>query len=279
MELYETGNASIWSDPYVREQLLKAHLNPNSDAASRKPQTIKASIDWILQGQPDTGSIIDLGCGPGLYTQEFAARGWQVVGVDINESAIDYATKIGKSKGLAVRYLHQSYLDKVDTGTFDIATCIYCDFGALTDVQQKKFLGNVHELLTPNGILVFDVFGKGISRTKKEGRSWERESANGFWSESPCYVLSECQHFEKEQVWGQKYIVIPDSDEPSTYVLWDHYFTVEKLKALLLEAGFSMVEARTDIVQESDFTSGDVLFVLARKSNNSFKPMPLRGAA
>ncbi|TBV04484.1 class I SAM-dependent methyltransferase [Stutzerimonas kirkiae] len=265
MELYETGNANIWSSSYVREQLLKAHLNPDSDAASRKPNTIRATVDWVLENQSGTGSIIDLGCGPGLYAQEFAARGWSAVGVDINESAINHAIESGKSKGLTVQYLHQSYLDKMDVGDFDVATCIYCDFGALTSEQQKTFLLNVHQLLTPSGVLVFDVFGTGISQTKTAGRSWERAGANGFWSKSPCYVLSECQHFKKEQVWGQKYIVISDSGESSTYVLWDHYFTVEKLESLLLEAGFSVTETKSDLVQESDFTSGDVLFVRAIK--------------
>lgn len=90
-------------------------------------------------------------------------------------------------------------------------------------------------------------------------------SAGGFWSDSPCYVLSECQHFEKEQVWEQKYIVIPDSGETFTYVLWEHYFTVEKLESLFSEAGFSVIETKSDLIQESDFTSRDVLFVRARK--------------
>ena len=265
MELYETGNANIWSNSYVREQLLKAHLNPDSDAASRKPKTITATVDWVLKNQSGTGSIIDLGCGPGLYTQEFAARGWATVGVDINESAINHAIESGKLQGLAIRYLHQSYLNKIDAGAFDMATCIYCDFGALTNEQQKTFLLNVHQLLTPSGMLVFDVFGAGISQTKMAGRSWERANANGFWSKFPCYVLSECQHFAQEQVWGQKYIIIPDSGEPSTYILWDHYFTVEKLESLLLAAGFSVIETKSDLVQESDFASGDVLFVRARK--------------
>lgn len=265
MKLYETGNANIWSSPYVREQLLKAHLNPDSDAASRRPKTIRATVDWVLKDQSDIGSIIDLGCGPGLYTQEFARRGWTVVGVDINKSAINHAVETARSEGLVVQYLHQSYLDKVEAGFFDVATCIYCDFGALTLEQQRIFLFNVRNLLAPNGVLVFDVFGAGISQTRTAGRSWEREGANGFWSEPPCYVLSECQHFEKEQVWGQKYIVIPDSGEPSTYVLWDHYFTVERLKILLSEAGFTVVETKSNLVQESNFTSSDVLFVRAQK--------------
>ena len=266
MELYETGDSTIWSSPYVREQLLQAHLDPNSDAASRKPQTIKATVDWIFEGLPNTGSIIDLGCGPGLYAREYAARGWQVVGVDINASAIKHAIAAGVSEGRAVRYLRQSYLDRIDAGVFDVATCIYCDFGALTRDQQKIFLRNVRESLAPGGTLIFDVFGPGISRIRSEGRSWTKEAAGGFWSESPCYVLSECRHFEEEGVWGNKHIVIPETGTPSTYVLWDHYYSADGLKELLASAGFSVLEIRTDIVRESDFTSGDVLFVRARST-------------
>ena len=266
MELYESGDANIWSSPYVREQLLKAHLDPNSDAASRKPQTVQATVDWILEKQAGSGSIIDLGCGPGIYARKYAARGWRVVGVDINEAAIGHAIAAGESAALPVRYLQQSYLDRIDAGLFDVATCIYCDFGALTRAQQKTFLRNVHGLLAPGGTLVFDVFGPGISQTRTAGRSWQREAAGGFWSESACYVLSECRHFEAEQVWGSKYIVIPEAGGPSTYVLWDHYFSVDQLSDLLAASGFSVLEVRTDIVKQSDFTSSDVLFVRARRA-------------
>lgn len=266
MELYESGDASIWSSPYVREQLLRAHLDPSSDAASRKPQTIKVTVDWIFERLPNTGSIIDLGCGPGLYAREYAGRGWQVVGVDINEAAIDYARAAEKAAGPPVRYLCQSYLDPIAAGGFDVATCIYCDFGALPRGQQEIFLRHARELLAPDGTLIFDVFGPGISRARTEGRSWEKAAAGGFWSESPCYVLSECRHFEEQQVWGRKYVVIPEAGSPSTYVLWDHYYSVEKLDGLLAAAGFSVLEVRTDIVRENDFTSGDVLFVRARRT-------------
>lgn len=266
MKLYETGNANIWSNPYTREQLLRAHLNQHSDAASRRPQTIKATVEWILQDYQSPGSLIDLGCGPGFYCQEFASRGWKVLGIDINKSSLDYAIRENESRGLSARYLEQSYIEKIDEGPFDLATCIYCDFGALTTDQQKAFLSNARKLLSTNGNLVFDVFGVGLSKTKAEGRSWTREGVNSFWSESPCYVLSECQHFEEKQAWGQKYIIIPDSGESFTYVLWDHYFTVSSVEALLATAGFDVVETNTRIVEENDFTSEDVLFVRAIKS-------------
>ena len=272
MELYETGNDTIWTNPHIREQLLKAHLDPDSDAASRKPETIEATVDWVLRGQSHPGSIIDLGCGPGLYAREYAARGWAVVGVDINESSINHAVATAKAEGLSIQYRRQSYLDKIDAGTFDVATCIYCDFGALTKDQQMTFLANARQLLAPNGVLVFDVFGPGISQALEAGRSWERDGADGFWSTSPAYVLSEYQHFEDEAVWGRKYIVLPDVGAPATYVVWDHYFTIARLEAMLTAAGFSVIETKSDLVPQSDFTSSDVLFVRARKTGTNHCP-------
>ncbi len=266
MELYEPSDANIWTTPYIREQLLKAHLDPGSDAASRKPETIAATVEWTLKNHPRPGSLIDLGCGPGLYSQAFASRGWQVLGIDINKSSIEHAARETAAKGLSARYLEQSYLTEIDAGPFDLAICIYCDFGALTRNNQTLFLQNARKLLAPGGSLVMDVFGEGISRSKTEGRSWKREEANNFWSEQPCHVLSECQHFADERVWGEKYIVIPDSGPPLTFVLWTHYFTPESIAAQLAESGFEVTESNAGIIRESDFVSTDVLFIRAKKA-------------
>ena len=42
--LFERGNSSMWEDPYISKQLLQAHLDPNSDAASRRPEIIDKTI-------------------------------------------------------------------------------------------------------------------------------------------------------------------------------------------------------------------------------------------
>lgn len=266
MELYETGSANIWSAPHIREQLLAAHLDANSDAASRRPEAIKSTFEWLMRDHPDPGSVVDLGCGPGLYSREFASRGWRVLGIDINRASIRYAKQYSEANGLALRYWEQSYLDHINAGPFDLATCIYCDFGALTRNQQKIFLHNVHRSLATNGEFVFDVFGLGMAESKIQGRrTWTRENTSGFWSPSPCYVMSESQHFESEQVWGEKYIVVPDSGQPQTYVIWTHYFTLAGIEAQLAEAGFKLLESSTEVLSENNFTSNDVMFLRAAK--------------
>ena len=42
--LFAPHAASFWDDPYISRQLLAAHLDPGTDAASRRPDTIDRSV-------------------------------------------------------------------------------------------------------------------------------------------------------------------------------------------------------------------------------------------
>lgn len=53
---------------YIAKNMLAAHLDLNNDAASRNLKTIKKTIRWIETKIPKKGRVLDLGCGPGLYS-------------------------------------------------------------------------------------------------------------------------------------------------------------------------------------------------------------------
>ena len=46
---FEKIGQPIWTDEYVAKQLLAAHLDPNTDVASRRPETIDRSVAWIVE--------------------------------------------------------------------------------------------------------------------------------------------------------------------------------------------------------------------------------------
>ncbi|MCZ7545813.1 MAG: class I SAM-dependent methyltransferase [Anaerolineae bacterium] len=74
---FEPDQVRFWDDAYIAQQMLKAHLDPDTDAASRKPETIEASVRWLIDrlALEPGAHLLDLGCGPGLYSARFAARG------------------------------------------------------------------------------------------------------------------------------------------------------------------------------------------------------------
>src|SRR3712207_6228310 len=72
-----------WTDPAFSRRMLAEHLSQAHDRASRRAKTIATHVDWIhrivLLGRP--ARILDLGCGPGLYTSRLAALGHECAGI------------------------------------------------------------------------------------------------------------------------------------------------------------------------------------------------------
>lgn len=265
LSLYQRSKDFLWTDRHIAKQMLKLHLDATNDAASRNDKTIDSTVEWIDSVIPEKSSIIDLGCGPGLYCERLSQKKHAVSGIDISKGSILYARKSAKKKNLQIRYYRQSYLQKLPQGNFDAAMCIYCDFGALTNEEQKIFLKNASNSLCEKGILIFDVFSNNLSAAKKEEKQWSRCDSNGFFSKNPHYILYECKYFQDANAWGTRNIIL-EGTKTKEFITWDTMYTEESITRLLTDNGFSVEEIKMDLVQKNDFTSNDVIFVKARKN-------------
>ena len=168
--LYTKTEIPFWDDEHISLQMLNAHLNPNYDGASRKLEFIEKSVDWISKILP---SVLDIGCGPGLYTERYAKKGYRVVGVDFSHRSINYAQMSAKRKGLPIDYFYQDYLKLSLDKEFDFATMIYCDFGALSTNDRKQLLKIIYQHLKPGGRFLLDVFSLTQLENFQESQTWE----------------------------------------------------------------------------------------------------------
>lgn len=266
LQLYQRSSNNIWTDAHIAQNMLKAHLDYTHDAASRNRKAIQRTVDWIDGVAEGKRTLIDLGCGPGIYAQAFANLGYTVTGVDISSSSLAYAKHVALAANQPITYLCQDYVTTPLPGRYDLAICIYCDFGALIPPEQARFLKHVHAALAENGLLILDVFGPGLCRVCKEERSWRYQAAAGFWSATPHYELSEHLHFSAAKAWGHRTIILEEGGPAKTYINWDQYYTEAEITGVLACNGFTVEVIQTDLVEENSFTSNDVLFVKARKS-------------
>ncbi len=56
--LFEPGEPRFWNDPHISKSMLRAHLDPNHDAASRMPEIIGSTVGHLLNSRVLTPGLI-----------------------------------------------------------------------------------------------------------------------------------------------------------------------------------------------------------------------------
>lgn len=240
--------ATLWNDPHISQQLLTYHLSPDVEAASRKHEDIFQSIEFIRNrfNLTQTSKVIDFGCGPGLYTHQFAKFCGHVVGIDLSFNSIAYAAQRAKDESLSIEYLNQNYLDYTGDHSADLATLIYGDYCVLSKEQRLTLLHILSESIKKDGFVFLDVFTEEHSKKFKEGYSIEINETSDFFSSQPHIVASSTHVYKDENVVLEKYAVLEEQREFYIYN-WLKHFTLEEIKAELHEAQLKVVDVYGDV--------------------------------
>ena len=257
--LFEKSGHNIWTDPYIQQQILKDHLDPQSDGASRKQESVLKIVDFILQHTKPQSHLLDLGCGPGLYTSLLADKDYMVTGIDFNKASIEYA--IGKRE--EINYILGDYINNYPMGKYDAITMIYCDMGTHPDSDRDRLLDNIYFSLTDGGILIFDVFSEGIIDDRQESRDWKYAPCGGFWNESEYLLLSQTFHYPENKVFAYQYNLILE-DTAKHFIIWERYYSEEEITSILKKVGFRKI---TLSIYNGLFSQAEIANIIVRQRN------------
>ncbi len=263
---FTTGEPLFWNDPHISKQMLKVHLDPAIEAASRRAETIDRSVQWITEtlGLKNGEAVLDLGCGPGLYASRFARAGLQVTGVDYSQNSIDYARRYASENKLNIDYRFQNYLELDEKNLYDAAFLIYGDFCPLDPQKRSKLLENIHRALKPGGRFVLDVTTREHRRKYGNKNSWYALES-GFWKPGPHLVLEEGFDYPEQSVWLDQYIVVEGDGKVSVYRNWFQDYTPETITAELMQGGFSVESLWADLTGASYTPDGEWIGLVTSK--------------
>jgi SAM-dependent methyltransferase len=105
-------------------------------------------------GELPVGRALDLGCGEGGDAVWLAERGWNVVAVDVSETALVRATGEAEARGVLDRIDFQRH-DLSDTfpdGTFDLASAQFLH--STVRLERPAILRKAAAAVAPGGLLV-----------------------------------------------------------------------------------------------------------------------------
>lgn len=266
-KLFEESARTFWTEPYVSKHILNAHLDPSTDDASRKPETIERSATWISE-QVGGGAgmrLIDLGCGPGLYCAELSNLGFEVTGVDFSKHSIAHARKAAEKRGQQIDYRLTDYVHTDLPTGFDVVTLIYGEFCTVSDHDRDLLLWKLKRMLKPGGYFIFDVFTKRYEESHRLKTDWYLQVKNGFWHPAPHLVLEQSHLYYEDDTCLNQYIVFVPWRRPRKYHVRHHYYSREAIVELLERHRFQVTGVYGDLAGSPFDPDGEWIGLVCRR--------------
>lgn len=262
------GDNIPWHDPAFSERMLKEHLSQTHDAASRRSEKIDGYVQWIhrelLSERPT--HILDLGCGPGLYTSRLAELGHECVGIDYSPASIAYAVGSAKQEKLHCTYVQQDMRHAEYGAGFGLVMLIYGELNIFRPGDARNILKKARAALADDGLLLLEPHPYAVvERIAAKGRTWY-SAETGLFSGRPHYCFQEsCWDATAETATTRYYIIDAATGAVARYASSFQAYTDSQYSSLLVESGFDNVKILPSLGGVEDEAQMKLISIVARK--------------
>jgi SAM-dependent methyltransferase len=265
---WSEGEKIPWNDPDFSQRMLLEHLSQEHDAASRRFETIDRQVEWIhhsvLSGQPTR--ILDLGCGPGLYTSRLARLGHDCVGIDFSPASIKHAQEAAQASRLRCSYLQQD-IRVADYGQgYGLVMLVFGEFNVFRTAEARSIVEKAHQALVEGGRLLLEVHTFAAVRAiGEQPRSWY-STDSGLFSDRPYVCLTESFWAAQQAVATERYFIVDGlTGQVTRHAASTQAYTGEQYQSLLEDSSFGQVHFYPSLRGDIDRSQSDFLVVVAQK--------------
>ena len=232
-----------WDDPDFSRRMLVEHLSQEHDMASRRARWIDRQVGWIhddlLGEQP--ANILDLGCGPGLYSHRLAMRGHRCRGIDFGPASIEYAQRHNPDPS-PCDFVLGDIRQAAFGGPYNLAMILFGELNVFSPAEASAILRKAWASLDPQGRLIVEVQSPEAVERVGRGEPSEQEADSGLFSDHPHCCRTENQWLAEPQVAVQTFTVTESDGGPArVYRSTTQAWSDARLVELLETAGFHEV--------------------------------------
>jgi SAM-dependent methyltransferase len=239
------GDNIPWNEPGFSRRMLKEHLSQAHDAASRRFRIIDRQVGWIhttlLSSQ--ASSVLDLGCGPGFYTERLARLGHTCHGIDYSPASIEYASATALRERLDCDYNCQDIRRAEFPNKVNLVMLIYGEFNVFCPDDARKILDKSWQALKAGGVLLLEPHTyQMVKKLGKQTASWY-SSAGGLFSDRSHVVLQENFWDVRSHTTTIRYYVVQaGTGHVTRYSQSFQAYIEDEYRTLLTEHGFGNIE-------------------------------------
>jgi SAM-dependent methyltransferase len=135
-----------------------------------------AILKILRENNIKDGTVVDLGCGSGIWARALCDAGYQVIGVDLSSAMIELARE-----RVPEAELHVASFLKFPIPHCQAVTALGEIFNYLFDASNsftslRRVCKTIHQALTPGGVLMFDIAepgrSRGVTQSFRRGKDW-----------------------------------------------------------------------------------------------------------
>ncbi len=228
-----------WNEPEFSRRMLNEHLAQEHDLASRRSEIIALQASWIIEHAlcGRTGSVLDLGCGPGLYAPRFASHGCQYLGIDFGPASIEYANAHYSVDGQVSFRLDDVRSAELGNG-YDVVLMLYGELNVFSPEACADIVERACKSLKPGGKMVIEGYTRETVVSLGQGQGWYA-CENGLFAETPHICLIQNHWLEELNVSVQEFKVVEmDTGALNQCRSTTQAYSNEEYSTLFAQAGF-----------------------------------------